>query len=146
MPFGYPTVPDDRILELRNWIAAGCPETIASPPTLINSAAGGALADPTPHNTFFRDFDNWAMFMADPQTIDDINAYFTAADQYFAFATDPVAEPDWVTALLNADVVAAVQRLEQRQRETVMSHYGSPVPLLTFAGWIHPFWRQLATR
>ncbi len=131
MPFDYPPVPDDRILEIRHWITAGCPESISPPPTLIDSEAGGALADPTLHNAFFRDFDNWAMFMADPQTVDDINAYFAAADEYFAFATDPGAEPDWATALLNSDVVAAVQRLEQRQRETVISHYGSPVPLLT---------------
>ena len=94
MPFGYLPVPDDRILEIRNWIAAGCPESTSPPPTLIDSAAGGALADPTPHNAFFRDFDNWAMFMADPQTVDDINAYFAAAEQYFALATDPGAEPD----------------------------------------------------
>lgn len=131
MPDGYDPVPSERIQEIRDWIVAGCPDVDPMRQPWIAENAGGPLADPAPHNDYFRDFDNWAMFNATPQTQDDINTYFSAADAYFAYALDAAQEPGWVAALLDPNVMSAVMRLEQQQRDTVVAHYGRPVALRT---------------
>lgn len=131
MPFGYPPVPADQILEIRDWIEAGCPEIIDVAPGWIDPEGGGPLDDPVLHNNFFRDFDNWAMFNATPQTRSDIDAFFAITDAYVTWAVSADDEGVWEAAILSPDVVGAIHRLEERQRTTVTQHYGKPVPLLT---------------
>ncbi len=131
MPRDFPAVPADRIHEIRDWITAGCPDVAVAVDEWIDSDGGGPLADPTLHLTYFRDFDDWAMFNASAQTTDDINTFFGAAFTYIEFANNATLEPDWQAAVQQPSFVAAVQRLEVQQRETVTSHYGKPVPLQT---------------
>jgi hypothetical protein len=131
MPFRYPPVPDEKILEIRNWIQAGCPEFVDMQPGWIDESGGGPASDPAIHNGFFRDFDNWAMFNASPQTSTDIDAFFSIAPLYFEFAKNATLEANWDAALRSPTVVDAVKRLDEQQRTTVVQHYGKPVPLLT---------------
>jgi hypothetical protein len=138
MPDGFPPVPQDRINEIRAWITSGCPETVAQPTAWIASEAGGP-ADPSLHLTFWRDFDNWAMFNAQPPVPQDIDAFFSVADRWLAFARDSTAEPAWAQALAQANVQTAVIRLEARQRSSVVQHYGRPVPLLTLLDSLERF-------
>jgi hypothetical protein len=130
MPDGFPAVPTDRVAEIRAWISAGCPEKPISTTPLTEAAAGGPV-DPQVHIAFWRDFDDWAMFHATSDVGDDINSYFGATDAWFAYAKDPLKEPDWVAALADPSVRQAISRLEAHQRLTVSQHYGRPAPLLT---------------
>lgn len=131
MPVGFPAVPQSQIQQIRDWISAGCPDAATEEHNLIDLAAGGPAADPVLHNDYWRDFDNWAMFQATPQTSADINSFFGKAPLWFQFAHDAANEAAWDAAIREPEVVEAVERLEQRQRETVISHYGQPIPLLT---------------
>jgi len=97
------------------------PECVPLPP----------LADPAQHNMYFRDFDDWAMFNASAQTIDDINVFFEAVFTYIEFAKDSTLEPDWQSAAQQPAFNSAVQRLEVQQRDTVTLRYGKPVPFQT---------------
>jgi hypothetical protein len=132
MPIGFPPVPADRVAEIRGWITAGCPAQPISgrAPALVDEAVGGP-ADPAAHVAFWHDFDDWAMFHATDEVRQDIETFFGVADAWLAAATDPAREPDWAAAVADAAVRAAVGRLEARQRQTVIDHYGRPVPLLT---------------
>ncbi len=132
MPVGFPPVHPDQIQEIRDWIAAGCPDQTLNTNPWFELNAGGPLPDPAIHNTYWRDFDNWAMFQATPQTSADINTFFGVATLWFQFSNDPSREPMWDAAVKRPEIVGAIGRLEQRQRETVTAHYGRPVPLLTF--------------
>jgi hypothetical protein len=130
MPDGYPPVPAERIAEIRSWIAAGCPETQPSPITWVDLTAGGP-SPPQLHIEFWRELDNWSMFSAVPPVPDDIDAFFAAAPQWLSFAKNPTQEGAWLQALNASAVQQAVGRLESRQRDTVVQHYGRPVPFLT---------------
>ncbi|MGO9469320.1 MAG: ferritin-like domain-containing protein [Isosphaeraceae bacterium] len=133
MPVGFPTVPDDRIQEIRAWITAGCPaQPVAAGglPPLVDETGGGP-ADPAQHIAFWHDFDNWAMFQASDEVREDINTFFGVADAWFAAARDAIQLPAWDAAVADPAVRAAIGRLEARQRQTVIAHYGQPVPLLT---------------
>jgi len=131
MPVGYPPVPAREIKEIRDWISAGCPETQPDASGWIDANGGGPQADPTIHNNFFRDFDNWAMFHATPDTQANINSFFAVADRYFELALGRTPEANWVNAISVPEVTRAVEALELQQRNTAIQHYGTPVPLLT---------------
>jgi hypothetical protein len=130
MPDGFPPVPQDRIDEIRSWIAAGCPDVPARPTGWIDADAGGP-ADPALHVAFWRDLDNRSMFQATPQTQQDVNTFFGVADTWLAFARGAGTEAAWVQNLADPTVRDAVTRLEALQRGTVTTHYGRPVPLRT---------------
>jgi Ferritin-like len=131
MPDGFPAAPSERIAEIRAWISGGCPEKRISTTSIIQSEAAPAAVDPRVHIEFWRDFDDWAMFHATPETGDDINTFFGITDLWMAFAKDGAQEAAWTTALADASVRQAVARLESHQRLTVTQHYGSPTPLPT---------------
>ncbi len=131
MPVGFPPASAAQITEIRDWISNGCPDQSTNAGQWFDPQAGGPLADPTVHNSYWRDFDNWAMFQASQQTSADINTFFGKAGLWIAYANDPGQEPAWEAAINEAAVVEAVSRLEERQRQTVTAHYGQPVPLLT---------------
>lgn len=130
MPAGRPPVSADRIQEIRDWISAGCPDVAVPEEDLIDESSGGPI-DPVLHNAYFRDFDNWAMFSATPEVNAAINTFFAAADKWFAFAAGTAAEAEWQAKVDEPAANAAVLLLEERQRATIMTHYGTPVPLLT---------------
>jgi hypothetical protein len=131
MPFGFPPVPQVQIDEIREWINQGCLDQTPTPGAWIDSNAGGPPADASVHNSFWRDLDNWAMFQATPETQQDVGAFMNTVPLWLAFAADPAQEAAWDAAVKDAAVAAAISRLEERQRTTVVAHYGSPVPLLT---------------
>ncbi len=130
MPDGFPPVPQTQINEIRGWIAAGCPDQPVSLLGWIDPTGGGPL-DAAIHVGFWREFDDWAMFHAVSPVPEDLDAFFTVAPLWMAFARDPQREGEWNLALADAQVGQAVGRLEARQRDTVAGHYGKPVPLWT---------------
>jgi hypothetical protein len=131
MPDGFPPVPADRIGEIRAWIGASCPDTVVPAATLLSQPLGAQPSSPAIHVEFWRDFDNWAAFNAGDQTQADIDAFFAIAPKWMALAKDGSTEAAWVQALADPPSRAAVLRLEALQRETVIRHYGQPVPLPT---------------
>jgi len=138
MPLGYPPVPADRIREIRDWIQFGCPENSVDDSTWVDEGAGGPLP-PEEYLGFWRDFDDWAMFHATPQTEQDISTFFAIADLWLSLAGGSVPESQWVAALAQSDVSKAVTRLAIQQRATVVLHFGRPVPLGTLADCFERF-------
>jgi hypothetical protein len=130
MPDGFPPVPQDRINEIRAWIARGCPDQVVRAGSWFADNDGG-VGVPSVHVAFWRDLDARSMFQASDQTRQDIDAFFGIADNWFAFARDGAQEPSWAQALADASVRAAVSRLEDLQRGVVTAHFGRPVLLLT---------------
>jgi hypothetical protein len=128
MPDGYDPMPQGRIDEIRAWITAGCPDTAPAPTALVSLTAAALLPDQTILD-FWRELDNWAMFEVTPEVSEAINAFFEKAPLWMAFAADAVREPDWQAATGNAAFQDAVVLLEDRQRETVLKYFGTPVPL-----------------
>jgi hypothetical protein len=138
MPLGYPPAAATAIQEIRAWIQAGCPEHDAGDLIWIDAQGGGPLA-PDIYVAFWRDFDDWAMFHAAPQTQQDINTFFAIADTWLQLAGESVTEQQWSSALIQPDVSQAITRLAIRQRDTVVAHFGRPAPLLTFADCFEKF-------
>ena len=128
MPLGFPPVPQEQIDEIRAWIAGGCPNLPPAAPSLIDDAAPVTMSADD-FNRFWRQFDDVALFHATQQVQDDINEFFGIADQWLAFAKDAAQEPAWAQALTPAVVTAAIVRLEQLQRDTIVQAFGSPVGL-----------------
>lgn len=133
MPLGFPPVPAEKIAEIRAWIAAGCPNQPMSggpPAPTVDDNAGGP-ADPAQHVDFWFDFDNRALFQATQAVRDDVETFFVAAGAWRAFALDPGREPEWATAVASTAVSGAVIQLATLQLDTIVAHYGQPLPLLT---------------
>jgi hypothetical protein len=117
MPAGRPEVsPDDvpRVLAAR-----------------VSLTTGAQRVDPLVHVAFWRDLDDWAMFHATTDVEDAIGVVFQLFPVWQALARDPAAEQAWINALTSDEARAAVAMLAARQKQTVESHYGLPVPLLT---------------
>jgi hypothetical protein len=129
MPDGFPPLTDPLLAEIKNWIASGCPDTIAVANWFDNGAGGPVNGQQ--HIDYWRDFDDWAMFNVTDPVSADIGTFFGAVNKWMEFAKDATQEPAWAAAIAAADLRDAVSRLEARQRDTVVKHYGKPVPLLT---------------
>ena len=129
MPDGFPPLTDPLLTEIRNWITQGCPDTLAVA-NWFDDAAGGPV-NGQQHIDYWRDFDNWAMFHVTPEVSADIGVVFNVVGKWNVFAKDATKEADWVAAIAPPDVRAAIGRLEAHQRDTVTTHYGRPIPLLT---------------
>ena len=129
MPDGFPPLTDNLLSEIQNWITLGCPETILIAQAM-DDTAGGAV-NGQQHIDYWREFDDWAMFNQSVSVSKDIGTFFNVVDKWMEFAKDASKEAAWVTALAATEIRDAVSRLESRQRETVIKHYGTPVPLFT---------------
>lgn len=129
MPLGFPPLADPQLSEIQNWIAQGCPDVVASA-GWVDATAGGPV-NGQQHIDYWRDFDDWAMFNASEQVSADIGVFFGLVSKWMDFAKDATQEAAWAAALAPANVRDAVGRLEEKQRSTVVAHYGQPVPLLT---------------
>ncbi|WP_321473689.1 ferritin-like protein [uncultured Paludibaculum sp.] len=131
MPAARPPVPDADIDFIASWIDDGCPgdapaEAVAS----LSHSTGAQRPDPKVHNAFWRDFDDWAMYHASDETQSAIGVTFGFFPAWQGFAKDATKEGGWTEALVADGVHAAVEMLAVRQKQTLESHYGLPVPLL----------------
>src|SRR5580765_90003 len=113
---GLPAVPTANIQFIRDWIAAGCPD----------NDTPAAAPD---HDAFWREFDNWALLHRSNQTDEDEGQIFNIFSAW-SDATAPGANQDpWLALIRDAGATAAIQRLSDNQKETVLKHYGDPPAL-----------------
>lgn len=127
----YNPVPAAKIDFIEEWITDGCPAELSATVT-IDPNTGGPLPDPTLHNDYWREFDNWAAFYTSPQTSSDIfSRAFPLAASWGQFAHGDITEAQLLQQVQNPDTTAAIHRLATRMMQTVEAHYGNPVPLLT---------------
>ena len=140
MPAGMPPVADNDIKTIEDWISSGCPASNNPPAsTAAFSLATGASVSPEQHNAFWRDFDNWAMFNATSDVKQAEGAVFGFVGSWFAYARDNTKKPAWLSAIQQPKTEAALRVLADKQRQTIESHYGSPVPLLALLDSFHLF-------
>lgn len=132
MPAGRDPVPPADIDAIEQWINDGCPDTAPMVrESRVSLTTGAFRPDPSVHNAFFRDLDDWSMFHATPDVVDAIDTVFGFYVPWRAFARDAALERPWIDAISSDVVQKAVAMLAARQQHTVEAHYGVPVPLLT---------------
>jgi hypothetical protein len=130
MPAGRLPVSDDRIDFIARWVDDGCPEDEIARGAIYAPDIGGPLPDYV-HNTYWREFDDWAMFQATPEVAKAIQDFFAVAVLWFKDAqhTDPV--PEWHARIREPTVQSAVGLLSGLQIRTLSENYGNPIPLNT---------------
>lgn len=126
MPAGRPAATAIQIDYMAGWIDAGCPDD--DDPS-IHVLAFSDHQDPARHNSYWREFDNWAMFNAQPDVKAAINTFFAVAPRWFAFAKSAATEPVWAASLQSPEVQSALALLSHKQRDTVERAYGVPIDL-----------------
>jgi hypothetical protein len=131
MPAGRPPVADADIAVVEQWINDGCPDDAPHMfQSLVSFSTGAQRPDPMVHVAFWRDLDDWSLYHPSPEVQDAIGAVFNFFPAWQSFARDGASEKAWTAALAADGVQAAVALLSARQKQTVESHYGTPVPLL----------------
>jgi len=97
----------------------------------VSLTTGAFRPDPSVHLAYFRDLDDWSNFHSTPEVRIAVESAFTLLDPWMAFAKDASREQAWIDALSGDPVRQAVTLLSANQKQTVETHYGVPVPLLT---------------
>lgn len=120
---------------IRRWIDDGCPDdapaAAATGTPRLSVTTGAFRPDPSVHVAYFRDLDDWSMFHATPEVTAAIGAVFGIVPAWMAFARDAAQEQAWLAAIGPDPVRQALTLLAARQQQTLETHYGVPVPLLT---------------
>ena len=129
MPGGRPPVASADIQFIEDWINNGAPESDQE--VLFDFNAGGPASDLTIHNNYWRDFDNWAMFEATPETRQNVNTMMGAAPKWMAFANDSSLEQEWRDEIESSMVLDPMLSLAENQIKTLSNHYGNPVEMKT---------------
>ena len=136
MPAGRPPVPEQSIAFIEAWIDAGCPDDeVADPvaPALAFTTAAAA-GNFDLYNRFFRQFDDFFQFQADPATTgQDINVYFGVFSAWPGFNQGPPNTADWLTQIRAADTSAAIKFLSDNQLRIMKSHFGDPIGMDSLA-------------
>lgn len=127
MPAGRGAASAAQVQYIARWIDAGCPDDAEAG---IHASANPVNFDPTHHNAYWRDFDNWAMFKSPPDVRAAIGAFFPVAPKWFSYAKGPGSEYEWATAIASPQVQSALKLLSQRQKETVAQYYGDPIDMI----------------
>jgi len=132
MPAGRPVVAPSDIDFIEQWINDGCPQDAANTfSSRLSLTTGAFRPDPQTHVAFWRDFDDWSMYHATPEIQDAVGVVFQFFPSWQVFAREPSKERVWTDSLMSAAVRQSVAMLSSRQKQTLESHYGSPLPLLT---------------
>jgi len=136
MPAGRPPVPEASIAFIEDWINTGCPDDEVTDP--VTPALAFAAAAPAGnfdlYNRFFRQFDDFFMFQADPATTgQDINVYFGVFSSWPGFSQTPPNTADWVNQIRASDTTAAIKFLADNQLRIMKSHFGDPIAMDSLA-------------
>lgn len=134
MPAGRSPVAAADIDTIQQWIDDGCPDTapaVAAGEPRLSVTTGAFRPDPSVHVAYFRDLDNWSMFHATPDVTAAIGSVFSTVPAWMAFARDATKEQAWLDTIAPDPVQQALTLLAARQQQTLETHYGVPVPLLT---------------
>jgi hypothetical protein len=136
MPAGRAPVPEQSIAFIEGWINAGCPDddvTVPAVPALafaVRAAAGNFDL----YNRFFREFDDFFMFQADPSTTgQDIGTFFGVASNWPGFIQAPPNIPNWLNQIRTTDVSAAAKFLSDNQLRIMRTNFGDPIDLNSLA-------------
>ncbi len=128
MPAGRPPVSDEDIEYIKTWINEGCPELDTD-----NSAISNII-DITPHDTFelhnsyWRDFDDWAMFNATERVQNAIFRDFAPKIGYWVeLVKNNIQLSEWEIEINKAPVIRALKILSELQINTLRKYYGDPV-------------------
>lgn len=105
----------------------------------VSLTTGAFRPDPSVHNAFFRDLDDWSGVHATPRVRASAATMVDIAGRWLEFAGDPSAERAWLDAISTDDARQAMALLAARQQRTVEAHYGLPVPLLTVLDGLERF-------
>lgn len=126
MPSRMAAATDEDIAFIHQWIADSCPEDeLPADPT----AAVVETVSNEHHNSYWRDFDNWAMFNASPEVSEAIELFFPEVGRWFVACHDPGQLPAWEASIAEAERAQAITLLADRQQLTVTSYYGDPVDM-----------------
>ena len=91
---------------------------------------GGPLPDAI-HNTYWREFDDWAMFNKTAQVDQAIDEFFRVASLWFQDPQNTDPSPDWHDSIQQPSVRAAIELLSELQIKTLTENYGNPIPAKT---------------
>lgn len=135
MPAELPPVPADDINFIREWIADGCPddeeqEVDPAEASRLRRRTSSEMAavDPDVHVSFWRAFDDWAMFQVTPEVQNAIFAHlFPSVRLWHAAARDAARRPQWERAVAAPATRDAIDMLSARQLKTAADHYGQPL-------------------
>ncbi|MEK6233227.1 MAG: hypothetical protein N2C14_00795, partial [Planctomycetales bacterium] len=141
-PSPFDAMPSSRIDFIEQWIEDGAPSEL-SDAVAVDAAAGGSI-DPRIHNTYWREFDNWALFHPSTAAQAATGQSFQHASHWADFARGNITAAELTEEATNVDVAAAIQLLANRQMHTVESVYGNSVPLLTLLEGYELFGRGVA--
>jgi len=134
MPAGRAPVGEDSIAFIETWINDGCPDDeVAAPgPAAETVVAGGVAGNFDLYNRFFREFDDFFQFQADPATGQEIGTFFGVAQNWPGFSR--TAQPaNWQNQIRGADVSAAIKSLSDSQLRIMRSFFGTPIAFDAFA-------------
>lgn len=123
MPAGRQAATDEQIDFIARWINDGCPDDTVNAAALISTGSQDRLQR---HITYWREFDDWAMFNVEPEVSAAINEFFPLAQLWVLFARDSGQLARWRQAISADPVRRALQVLSERQRITVAKYYGFP--------------------
>ena len=128
---GNPPVPADEVTVIEEWISDGCPAEDEPPEAISVGEATGAPASGEACNAYWREFDDWSLLNRSPEVDAAIGRFFGIVRLWLDVAIGHGRDPDWVAAIQDAESRMAIALLAARQAETVTSHFGNPVSLLT---------------
>lgn len=120
MPSRMAPVPAERIALIEQWIDEGCPDT----PVVAAAAAAAAAFDDAAHVSYWREFDNWAMFNTPPAIQAALDAFIPVTGRWRRFVKGSAPASMWEQTI--AQVAGSVRLLSARQAETVRTFYGQP--------------------
>ena len=121
----------EEVAFIEAWITDGCPEEKEPSEAIAVDETAGAPAADEACNAYWRAFDEWSLVNCTPEVDAAIGTFFGIVRRWLDMATSQGSEADWDAAVQNIDLRAAIALLAARQAETVTSHFGNPVPLLT---------------
>lgn len=126
MPAGRLPATQAQIDYIARWIDDGCPDD--DDIGLYQFAVPGHQ-DTAHHNSYWREFDDWAMFNTLPDVKSAIDDFFESAPKWFNYAKSPAEEQKWDKDVKSKAVQSAIALLSDRQAKTVERFYGSPPDL-----------------
>lgn len=131
MPFDLSPVDDSNIAFIAKWIDDGCPDDDVVEPKTPGATTTPVVSPDERAVVFFREFDDFFAFNANPNTGADLDAFMLPARTVWPGWSSQLPVAGWVGAITL--VKDAVQRLSAGQLAIMRNHYGDPLDAAAFA-------------
>jgi hypothetical protein len=131
MPAGRPMVDAESIGFIADWIDAGCPDDTVTPSApvamrpMMAASEAGTVGDPEAYIRFYREFDDFFLFQANPTTRNLIGTFFGATALWPGWTPDNTVEA-WLTTVSETGMAEVVRALSASQIRILEGHFGSP--------------------